>query len=403
VWQYVAAVTATATSRLDQVISTPAVRRARGATAVVFAVHGCVTGSFAARIPWIASHVGVGVGGLGVALLMPAIGALLAMPFSGRLAYRYALRPFVTVSIVACCAALVLPALPTSLVLLCVVLLVVGAVAGLADMAMNAEGVLVERLYGRSVMSSFHGFWSLGVLAGAVVSALASHAGVDTRIQFAVEALALAAVGVAASRLLLNDPTAGEVPAPPRFAFPTRPVLLIGLVGLCAVFGEQAGTDWSALYLRNELGGSASVAALAVSAFAVTMAAARLVGDRVIRRVGAVVSVRLSGACAAAGAVAVVLAPGLAAGLVGFALLGIGVALVVPIVFAAAGRVGPHAGRSIAGVAGVAYASGLVAPGVIGGIAAVSSLTASFCLVAGLVTIMALAAGVLRSGDALTE
>src|SRR5262252_8618722 len=107
VWQYVAAVTATATSRLDQVISTPAVRRARGATAVVFAVHGCVTGSFAARIPWIASHVGVGVGGLGVALLMPAIGALLAMPFSGRLAYRYALRPFVTVSIVACCAALV--------------------------------------------------------------------------------------------------------------------------------------------------------------------------------------------------------------------------------------------------------------------------------------------------------
>jgi hypothetical protein len=98
--------------------------------------------------------------------------------------------------------------------------------------------------------------------------------------------------------------------------------------------------------------------------------------------------------------VAIVLAPGLATGLVGFALLGIGVALVVPIVFAAAGRVGPHPGRSIAGVAGVAYASGLVAPGVIGGVAAASSLTASFCLVAGLVAIMGLAAGVLRSGSA---
>lgn len=365
----------------------------------MFAIHGCVTGSFAARIPWIASHVGVGVGGLGAALLMPAIGALLAMPFSGRLAYRYELRPFVAVSTAAFCGALVLPALPTSLALLCVVLFLFGAAAGLADMAMNAEGVLVERLYGRSVMSSLHGFWSLGVLGGAAVSALASHAGVDARLQFAVEALALAAVGVTVSRLLLDDPPAGEALAPPRFALPTRPVLLIGIVGLCAVFGEQAGTDWSALYLRNELGSSASVAALAVSAFAVTMAAARLVGDRVIRRLGPVASVRLSGACAAAGAIVVVLAPDLAAGLVGFALLGVGVALVVPIVFAAAGRVGPHPGRSVAGVAGVAYASGLVAPGVIGGIAAASSLTISFCLVAGLVAAMAVMAGVLRNAD----
>ncbi len=374
-------------------------RRARGATAAVFAVHGCVIGSFAARIPWIASHVGIGVGRLGVALLMPGIGALVAMPFSGRLAHRYALRPFATVTIVAWCGCLVLPPLPSSLVVLCVVLLVFGAAAGLADMAMNAEGVLVEKLYGRSVMSSFHGFWSVGVLAGSAASALASHAGVDARLQFAVEAVALASVGAAASRLLLNDPMTSEVPAPPRFALPTRPVVLIGLVGLCAVFGEQAGTDWSALYIRRELGGSASIAALAVSAFAVTMAAARLVGDRVIQRVGPVTTVRLSGTCAAAGAVAIVLAPGLAAGLAGFALLGIGVALIVPLVFAAAGRVGPHPARSIAGVAGIAYASGLVTPGIIGGIAAASSLTASFCLVAGLVTVMALAAGVLQSGS----
>ena len=97
----------------------------------------------------------------------------------------------------------------------------------------------------------------------------------------------------------------------------------------------------------------------------------------------------------------VVLAPDLALGLIGFALLGIGVALVVPLVFAAAGRIGPHPARSIAGVAGIAYASGLVAPGVIGGIAAASSLTVSFCVVACLVAIMALAAGVLGRGEKL--
>jgi MFS family permease len=365
----------------------------------VFAVHGCVTGSFAARLPWIASHVGVGVGRLGVALLMPAIGALSALPFLGRLAHRYAFRPLVTATIVAWCASLVLPALPTSLALLCVVLLVFGATAGLADMAMNAQGVLVEKRYGRSVMSSFHGFWSVGVLAGSAVSAAASRAGVDTRLQFALTAVVLATLGTAAARLMLHDTSAADTAAPPAFALPTRPVILIGLVGLCAVFGEQGGTDWSALFIKREFHGSASVAALGVSAFAVTMAAVRLVGDRVIRRLGPVRTVRLSGACAASGAVVVVLAPALAVGLCGFALLGIGVAVVVPLVFAAAGRVGPHPARSVAGVASVAYGSGLAAPGVIGGIASATSLKTSFVVVAGLVAIMALAAGVFRGGD----
>jgi MFS family permease len=353
-------------------------------------------GSFVARIPWIASHVGVEVGQLGLALLMLGVGALLAMPFAGRLAHRYELRALVTATIVAFCASLVLTALPTSLALLCVAFLIFGATAGLADMAMNTQGVLIEKALATSVMSSLHGFWSVGVLVGSVTSALSSYAGIDTRLQFAATSIVLAAVGAWAARFLLDDPTSRETAAPPAFALPTRPVLLIGLVGLCAIFGEQAGADWSALYIQRELGGSASVAALAVSAFAITMAAVRLIGDRVIGRLGSVRTVRVSGACAVTGALAVVLAPNLAIGLLGFALLGIGVAVVVPLVFAAAGRVGPHPARSIAGVAGVAYASGLVAPGVMGGIAAVSSLTASFFLVAVLTAIMALAAGVLR-------
>ena len=372
--------------------------RARRGTALVFAVHGCVTGSFAARVPWIAAHVGIDVGHLGLALLMPGIGAMLAMPFSGRLAHRYAFRPLVAVTIVAWCASLVLPSLPTSLPLLCVALLVFGAAGGIADMAMNAQGVLVEKEFGRSVMSSFHGFWSVGVLIGSAGSALASRAEIDTRLQFLIVALVLAGVGATAAKFLIEDETAGQTVPPPAFALPTRPILLIGLVGLCAVFGEQAGTDWSALFIKRELGGSASTAALAVSAFAATMAGVRLIGDRVIQRLGPVVTVRASGACAAAGAVAVVLAPNLAVGLGGFALLGIGVAVVIPIVFAAAGRVGPHPARSIAGVAGIAYGSGLAAPGVIGGIASAASLKTSFCIVAGLVMVVALAAGVLRGG-----
>ncbi len=377
--------------------------RARWGTATVFAVHGAVTGSFAARLPWVAAHVGVGAGRLGVALLMPGVGAMLAMPFSGRLAHRYSFRPLVAVTIAAWCASLILPALATSLVLLCGALLVYGAAAGLADMAMNAHGALVERRIGRSVMSSFHGLWSVGVLLGSAVSALAARVGLDARLEFLAVAGALIAIGVAASRALVDDPAPEDGAEPPHFALPTRPVVVIGLIGLCAVFGELAGMDWSAFFLRHELRASASTAALAVTVVSATMATARLVGDRVIRVLGATRTVRLSAACAASGTGVVLWAPTLGAALGGFALLGIGVAVVVPLVFAAAGRIGPHPARSIAGVAGIAYGSGLLAPGTIGAVASVSSLRVSFGVVGGLLVAMGLAAGALRGHSPLPD
>lgn len=374
----------------------PETRRARIATSVVFAVHGTVVGSFAARIPWIAGHVGLDVGKLGVALVMPGVGAMVAMPFSGRLAHRHGLRALVAVTIACYAFTLVLPALATSLALLCVALAVAGAGAGLADMAMNAEGSIVESRYGTSIMSSLHGFWSVGVLIGGGVSALAAHQALDTRVQFLLEAIVLAAIGVVASRALIDEEPVEEVEAPPMFSLPPREVIAIGLIGLFAVFGEIGGTDWSALYLKRELGASPGVAALAVSALAFAMALTRLLGDHAIRRLGPVATVRAAGVCAFAGALCVTLAHGLAAGLVGFALLGVGVAVVVPLVFAAAGRVGTSPARSIAGVAGISYATGLVAPGAIGGIASASSLRASFGVIAILVAAMALGAGALR-------
>lgn len=379
------------------------VRRARRSTNLLFAVHGCVIGSFAARVPSIASHVGVGVGQLGVALLMPGIGAILAMPLSGRLAHDHPFPVLVTTTIAAWCGSLVLPALAASLPALCAVLLVFGAASGISDMAINAQGVLIERRAGQSVMSTFHGCWSAGVLTGSVASALAAHVGFEALPQFGATAVLLALIAAGAARALLPEDSPHAASAPPRFALPTRPVLLIGLVGLCAIFGEQAGTDWSALFLRRELAQSASTAALAVSGFAVTMALARLSGDRLIRWLGPVRIVRLSGTCAAGGMVVVVLAPNLVAAFAGFALLGAGVALVVPLVFAAAGRVGAHPARSIAGVAGIAYGSGLITPGVIGAVASATSLKVSFGLVAGVLAMVPLAAGVLRPPDARTS
>jgi MFS family permease len=251
-------------------------------------------------------------------------------------------------------------------------------------------------------MSSFHGFWSLGVLVGSGVSALAAQAGLGAPLQFALVAAVLVATSALACRRLVNDRAVVEADKPPAFALPTRPVLLIGLVGLCAVFADQACTNWSALYIHDQLGGSLGIAALTVTAYSSATASTRLVGDHAVRRFGPVRTVRMAGACATGGAVVVVLAPSVAVGIAGFALLGVGIAVVVPLVFAAAGRVGPHPGRSIAGVTGLAYGGGLATPGVIGGVAAASSFRASFCLVAGLMMAMGLAAGVMRPRAAVT-
>ncbi len=371
-------------------------RRARVATGAVFAVHGAVVGTFAARIPWVAHHVGVGVGGLGVALLMPGIGAMLAMPLSGRLVHRHDLRSLVRVLILVFCAALLLPALPASLVLLCPALIGYGAAAGLADVAMNAHAVVVEQRYGRSVMSGMHGCGSAGGLAGSAAAVAALRITPDARVQFLVTAAVLAAVSVVASARLLPHRPQPDVAAPPAFALPSRGVLLIGLIGLCAVFAEGAGLDWSAVYVHNVLGHPASTAALTVATFSVAMAVVRFAGDRVVRRAGPVAAVRLAGLCATAGALGVVLTRNIAMVAGGFALIGAGIAVVVPLVFAAAGRIGPHPARSIAGVAGIAYGSGLVAPGVIGGIARLSSLTVSFVVVLLLTAAIAAGAGVLR-------
>jgi fucose permease len=302
------------------------------------------------------------------------------------------------------CAALLLPALPTSLFLLCLALIVYGAAAGVADVAMNAHAVLVEERYGRSVMSSFHGFWSVGGLAGSAIAALAARAGLDARIHFAATAAVLAVIALVASQGLFHHHPEPELDAPPAFALPSRAVLPIGLIGLCAVFAEGAALDWSAVYVRDLLNHPASTAAATVSVFSISMATARFAGDRVVHRLGPVIAVRSAAICATVGALMVVFLHQVVLVILGFALLGIGIAVVVPLVFAAAGRIGDHPGRSLAGVAGIAYGSGLVAPGVIGGIAHVSSLRVSFGVIVVLVALMGVGAGVLRPrrAEALT-
>jgi MFS family permease len=356
------------------------VRRARVAVAVVFAVHGAVVGTFATRIPWIAERLQIDAGWLGIALLFAAIGATGVMPFAGRITHRYRSRPLAGWLMVAWCLSLVPTAFAPSFPMLCAAMLIQGAAAGIADVAMNAQGVVVEQRAGRSIMSGLHGMWSVGGLIGSGVGVLAAHASLDARVHFTVVAAALSVIAVAACRFLLDIPPAQE--SAPLFALPPKRVLLIALVGFAAVFGEGASADWAAVYLTDVAHAAPALAAGAFSGFAATMAIARLTGDRIVDRFGPVWTVRVGGLLATVGALTVAVSrlPWLA--ISGFALIGLGVAVVVPLAFTAAGNAGPHPGQQIAGVATIAYGAGLVAPATVGGIAQVSSLSVSFIVVA---------------------
>jgi fucose permease len=377
-----------------------AVRRARVGIALVFAVHGAVTGTFATRIPWIQDHLRLSPGQLGLALVAPAVGSFLAMPLAGRIVHRFGGRAAVRGLLMLWTLSLALPAITPNLGLLWVSLFVYGATAGMADVAMNAQGVEVEVRLGRPIMSGLHGMWSVGGLVASGFGVLAAHRQVDARLQYAVVAALLTVLAVVVTRRLLDVRPEPEEQAPPRFALPPRSALLIGLVGFCAVFAEGASMDWGGVYLRDVTGSSAGTAAACFAAFAATMAAARLAGDAVVQRFGPVRTVRLGGAVATVGGLLVVAAGSPAVAIPGFALIGVGIAVVVPLAFAAAGKSGANASQAIAGVATVTYTSGLIAPAVIGGIAQATSLTVSFGVVTALAAALIPTAGAMRQKPA---
>lgn len=372
------------------------VRRSRIAVAAIFCVHGSVTGSFATRVPWIQEHASVSAGQLGLSLAFPAIGASLSMPLAARISHRFGTRAAQRVLIALWTLALILPSLATNMLTLCAALFVYGATAGMADVAMNALGVEVEHRMGRSIMSGLHGLWSVGALIGSGVGTVAAHLDISARVHHLVAALVLTVLGVVASQYVLNIYPTDDEEAPPRFALPPKSALLIGAVGFCAVFAEGASLDWSAVYLRDVLTTSAGVAAGATTGFALTMAIARIAGDAVVNRWGAVRTVRVTGAVATLGGILVVTAPDPVVAMIGFGLIGLGVAVAIPLAFVAAGNVGTNKSQAIAGVATISYASGLVAPSIIGGIAQAANLTVSFIVVTVLTLGLVFFAPVLR-------
>lgn len=349
-------------------------RLARVAVSMVFFANGALIANWFARIPDIKQQLGLNEGALSVALLSLAVGALIAQPTAGWAISRVGSRKVTTAMALAFCTMMLLPGFATSLPWLVVALLLVGATNGALDVAMNAQAALVEQRYQRPIMSSFHGLWSVGGLIGAALGAVAVAGGLAVSTHFMVAAAITAVLMIVALRGLISD---GPAPAShePAFALPTRALLPMGIVALCALICEGAIGDWGAIYLREGLGSPAAVAAIGYSIFALMMAGGRFAGDWLATRFGSGHVVRAGGALIVAGIGLALASTTPAIAIVGYGLVGAGVSCIFPLIMSAAARTpGVRPGTGIAAMATVGYTGFLLGPPLIGGLAELLTL-----------------------------
>lgn len=364
-------------------------------TAGIFFANGAAFGVWATQIPLVGDRLGLDAAMLGILLLVLGAGAVSAMAASGWLIRRFGSAAPTRVGAALFIALLPAAAAAPSLAVLAPVLFVFGAAGGSMDVAMNAHAAEVERRAGRAYMSSFHGMWSLGGLAGAGLGSLLL-AAVSGPVQALVAAALAGTVAAFAQRGLLDHaaPAEGQPGASLR---PDALALAIGAMAALTFAAEGAVLDWSSLYLRTDLGAPAERAGLGYAAFSAAMAAGRFAGDRLRRRYGAAALVRGGAALAALGLLlgpATGSAPGAVAG---FALAGLGLSNVVPVLISAAGA-RPHGEVAIATVATLGYGGLLAAPPLLGFVAQATSLSAMVAVVAGMCAAVLASGGILAGG-----
>jgi len=358
----------------------------------LFFVLGAAMGVWGAQVPAVKAHYGLDEQTLSFALLAAAGGAVLCLLMAAALVERFGARRCVQGAGLLMLAALAVVLQTDRLGALFALMLLLGAGSALFDVAINAEANALEMARGRKVMSGLHAMFSLGGMAGALLCSLLHRAAAPPAQQLAGSALAMAAtLWLAAGPLSAERSDSEEAPAP--LAWPRGLLFWMGaLTALCMV-AEGSMYDWSALFIRQELGTDAATGALGFAAFSAAMAIGRLFGDRVRERFTPVALMRGSGVLATAGMALALTTAAPAVALFGFMLVGLGLANVVPVMFAAAAQVpGVSPAHGVAAVSSVGYLGFMVGPPLIGALARWSSLTAALWAVALFAVLLGLAA-----------
>jgi MFS family permease len=347
---------------------------------IVFFVHGLMLATWAPHIPYVRDELGLSEGALGLLLLFLAAGAVAAMLLTGVIASRVGADVVTRWTTLAMAGTLLLPLAAPSPLSLAAALAVFGAALGSMDVAMNAVAAEVENALGRPAMSAFHGMFSVGALVGSLFAAALLRVGVEPLHHgVVVAAVVVVAVWPILTRLPHSVTIGSE--GSPGIGFPSGGLLLLGIIAFAVMLAEGSALDWSATYLASDLGATTAVAALAYGAFSITMAVGRFTGDAINRRVGRVKLVRTGAAVATIGlGIGLLVATPLSV-IIGFAVMGAGLANIIPIIFTASAEQGTTPADGISGTATLGYLGFLAGPPLIGAIAELTNLTFGLSIV----------------------
>jgi MFS family permease len=381
--------------------STPApvtavARRARLAVSAVFLVNGVAFANLVPRYPEVKDRLDLSNSGLGTAIAAFPTGALLAGLFAAAIIGRFGSARVASFGLVTLTVAMLGVGLAPSWVALAAVMLVAGGIDAVVDVAQNAHGFRVQRLYRRSIVNAFHGLWSVGAVAGGLLGSAAAGLEVPLTLHLGVVAIVFSAVALVAYRFLLSGPDDAERARPGPELDPAdvaavapgtsralrgvstatvRLLAALGILAACGAFVEDAGASWGALYLRDELGATAALGGGAFVALQLAMTTGRLTGDRVVDRFGQR-RVALAGGALIAGGMGFALAvPTIATTLAGFALAGLGVATLIPAVMHTADEIeGLPDGVGLTIISWLLRAGFLISPPLVGLVADAISL-----------------------------
>ncbi len=356
----------------------------RFATLGVFLANGLGIGAWAAAIPRVKADLALSDAGLSVALLAFAAGAILAMPLMGVFGHRLRSGPASVIAGFAFAAALAALGFARSLETLSMATFLAGMTNGAMDVAMNANASDVERRGGRPIMSSFHAAFSLGCAAGAVLGGWLGETGAALGL-LGPALLSSVLVAVAAPWLVRE----GHGFSGAGFAAPSRRLLPLAALSFVLMATEGSVGDWSGTYLARS-GVDPGATAAAYAAFSLLMITGRIVGDGIVGAAGPRATVGLGALIAAAGLATSAAWPGLAGGVIGFGLVGAGLANVVPVLFSVAGRTGSSSAVGVASAATSGYAGLLIGPVLIGAVASAIGLRSAIVMLAGVALLAAL-------------
>ncbi|MDR8372494.1 MFS transporter [Pseudomonas lactis] len=363
-------------------------------TRIAFFIAGFGIAAWAPLVPFAKARANLNEGTLGLLLLCLGMGSIIAMPVAGVLASRYGCRRVLTAGTLMICLALPTLATVSSIPLLIAGLFLFGAGLGTVDSTVNLQAVIVERASGKTMMSGFHGLFSLGGIVGAAgVAGLLGLGLSPLQATLLVVVIMVVALLKAAPHLLPY----GSESSGPAFAVPHGVVFFIGCLCFIVFLAEGAVLDWSAVFLSAERGLDEAYAGLGYAAFALTMTAGRLTGDAIVRRLGATRVIVIGGTLACGGLLLATLLPAWETALLGYALVGAGCSNIVPVLYTAVGKqtVMPEH-IAVPAITTLGYAGILAGPAMIGFIAHGSSLNIAFVLVAVLLAAVAISGKILR-------